>query len=106
MYSISYVPSGGDFGGQECAFWQSYGRPYLFDSYAAADSFIATIPWLRSLDGKVVSARIGALLSAEMVEVSNGRRKVVGFQRPVVNEQRPDYKKVMELITKCQPLCR
>lgn len=103
MYSISYVPTGGDFGEQDCAFWRSYGEPYRFDSYEQAAAYIRSIPYLRDLDGKVVSWRVAMQLTEEMVEVYSGRRKIVGYRRPIVNEAKADYAKVMKLLERREP---
>ena len=101
MFSISYVPAGGDFAGQDCAFWKSYGEPHKFDSYEQAASFVREQPpcW-RHLDMKVISLRVALELSAEMVEVYSDRRKVEGYRRVVVNEAKADYARVMSVLVR------
>lgn len=111
MYSISYIPSGGDFANQECAFWSSYGRPYEFKSFAEAAARINSIPWLHQLSGKVVTLRTAEQMSLEMVEVYSGRRKVDGFRRVLHDESRPRYEQVMlelqiRLSLSCLPVPR
>jgi hypothetical protein len=108
MFSISYVPSGGDFAGQDCAFWKGYGEPHVFDSYQLAAEFIKQQPpcW-RHLDMKVISLATALRLSAEMAEVYSGRCKVAGYRRVVVNEARPDYARVMgRLISRATSLIK
>jgi hypothetical protein len=104
MYAISYIPFGGDFAGQECAFWQSYGVPFQFPTVQAASEKLASIPWMRDVDGKVVPWKHAEHLTVEMVEVYSGRRKVEGFRRVVVDESKSDYQRVMGHLTNKFPV--
>lgn len=101
MYSISYVPAGGDFAGQDCAFWLNYGQPPKFPTYQEAADYIKSQPdcW-RHLDMKVVVLRVAMQLTVEMVEVYTGRRKIAGYKRVLADESKATYRQVMRMLVR------
>lgn len=101
MIALSYFPTGEKhpLAGTHCAWWQTYGIPWIWDSAAAMQSYLHCTRLDRCLEFNPISERVAYELSAQMVEVLSGRRRVQGSLRPVVDVSRPTYEQVMHALS-------
>lgn len=104
-YGVTYrAPPNCRLAGLMCGWCFHHGIPALYPTYAEAAALLTRFPWLKDLEGRVVSERVLMPYVIANVEVFSGYRRIDvidGRPRAVLHdESKKSYAQLLPLLTR------